>query len=169
MIISLFISLFISLSLSIPQVKVPSLCHTRPYLRAVYDDPEFICRNIWRKYGGWYDGNPARLQPPRDSDLALSVVTGFGGTLPLLRRVENLLESFEKDEKEGKYESADRSLRIARQLIEWASRVPSDGESVHSLRRRVYQKSSEFAGALMAKGIYTSAMKESEATLEAKL
>jgi len=25
-----------------------------------YDDPEFVVHNIWRLYGGWYDGNPAR-------------------------------------------------------------------------------------------------------------
>ena len=27
---------------------------------AVYDEPEFIVRNIWRLYGGWYDGNVSR-------------------------------------------------------------------------------------------------------------
>ena len=37
-------------------------CSQRPYLRPVYDEPEFVVRNMWRLYGGWYDGNP---RPPQ--------------------------------------------------------------------------------------------------------
>ena len=29
-----------------------------------------IVRNIWRLYGGWYDGNPARLKPAPDEALS---------------------------------------------------------------------------------------------------
>ena len=32
---------------------------------------EFIIRNIWRLYGGWYDGQPANLKPPSDAHMAL--------------------------------------------------------------------------------------------------
>src|SRR5258708_22403559 len=35
----------------------------RPYLRPVYDEPEFIVHTIWRLYGGRWDGNPASLKP----------------------------------------------------------------------------------------------------------
>ena len=42
----------------------------RPYLRPVYDEPEFVVRNIWRLYGGWYDGNPAHLKPAPEAALA---------------------------------------------------------------------------------------------------
>ena len=34
-----------------------------PYLQPVYDEPEFVVRNLWRLYGGWYDGDPAHLKP----------------------------------------------------------------------------------------------------------
>jgi alkyl sulfatase BDS1-like metallo-beta-lactamase superfamily hydrolase len=27
----------------------------------VYDHPEFIARNVYRLYGGWYDGDPANI------------------------------------------------------------------------------------------------------------
>ena len=27
-------------------------------------------RNVWRQYGGWYDGNPAHLKPAREAVLA---------------------------------------------------------------------------------------------------
>ena len=39
-------------------VRVPDDLLARPYLRPSYDEPEFVVRNIWRLYGGWYDGNP---------------------------------------------------------------------------------------------------------------
>ena len=44
-------------------------CSTKPYLRPIYDEPEFVVRNVWRLYGGWYDGNPAHLKPAPDAAL----------------------------------------------------------------------------------------------------
>ena len=44
-------------------VKIPTDLLTRPYLQPTYDDPEFLIRNIWRLYGGWWDGDPAHLKP----------------------------------------------------------------------------------------------------------
>ncbi|MGH9294852.1 MAG: MBL fold metallo-hydrolase, partial [Acidimicrobiales bacterium] len=54
-------------------VEMPVRLLERPYLRPVYDDPEFILRNIWREYGGWYDGNPARLKPAPDAAVAVEL------------------------------------------------------------------------------------------------
>ncbi len=44
-------------------VVPPAQLMDRPYLKPVYDEPEFIVRNVWRLYGGWWDGNPASLSP----------------------------------------------------------------------------------------------------------
>jgi glyoxylase-like metal-dependent hydrolase (beta-lactamase superfamily II) len=43
-------------------VRAPDGLLDKPYLRPVYDEPEFIVRNVWRLYGGWYDGNPAQAR-----------------------------------------------------------------------------------------------------------
>jgi glyoxylase-like metal-dependent hydrolase (beta-lactamase superfamily II) len=51
-------------------VKVPPEALEKPYLRPIYDEPEFVIRNIWRLYGGWYDGNPAMLKPAPDVAVA---------------------------------------------------------------------------------------------------
>jgi alkyl sulfatase BDS1-like metallo-beta-lactamase superfamily hydrolase len=61
------------------EVKAPEELLTRPYLRPVFDDSEFLVRNVWRYYGGWYDGNPARLKPARDGALAAEVCRLAGG------------------------------------------------------------------------------------------
>ena len=60
-------------------VKAPDHLLEKPYLRPVYDEPEFVVRNLWRLYGGWYDGNPARLKPPTDAAIAAEVASLAGG------------------------------------------------------------------------------------------
>ena len=42
----------------------------RPWLRPIYDEPEFVVRNTYRLYGGWWDGNPATLKPAGEAALA---------------------------------------------------------------------------------------------------
>ena len=44
-------------------VRAPQALLAKPYLRPIYDEPEFIVRNLWRLYGGWYEGDPSRLKP----------------------------------------------------------------------------------------------------------
>ena len=44
---------------AIHTVRAPAELEARPYLRPVYDEPEFIVHTVWRQYGGWWDGNPA--------------------------------------------------------------------------------------------------------------
>ncbi len=34
-----------------------------PWLNPVYDEPEFVVRNVWRMYGGWWDATPSHLKP----------------------------------------------------------------------------------------------------------
>ena len=65
---------------------VPSRLADKPYLQPIYDEPEFVVRNVWRLYGGWYDGNPARLKPPADSALAAEVSSLAGGARALAAR-----------------------------------------------------------------------------------
>ena len=67
-------------------VTAPPDLLDRPYLRPVYDDPQFIVRNIWRLHGGWYDGNPARLKPPADAALAREIAALAGGADRLAQR-----------------------------------------------------------------------------------
>src|SRR5215210_5135367 len=51
-------------------VQAPAHLLEKPYLRPIYDEPEFVVRNVWRLYGGWYDGNPSHLKPAPEAALA---------------------------------------------------------------------------------------------------
>ncbi|MEZ5726736.1 MAG: alkyl sulfatase dimerization domain-containing protein [Burkholderiaceae bacterium] len=44
-------------------MRPPEHLADRPYLQPVYDHPQFLVRNIWRRYGGWWDGEPDNLLP----------------------------------------------------------------------------------------------------------
>ena len=71
-------------------VKVAPEMLQRPYLRPLYDEPEFVVRNLWRMYGGWYDGNPANLKPAPDAALASELAVLAGGAEKLAARAQTL-------------------------------------------------------------------------------
>jgi alkyl sulfatase BDS1-like metallo-beta-lactamase superfamily hydrolase len=133
-------------------VRVPEGLLDRPYLRPVYDDPEFIVRNIWRGYGGWYDGNPAHLKPASDAQLACELASLVGGASALAGRAIELADAGD--------------LRLATHLVELATQAAPDDTAVHEDRARVYRLRRERETSLMAKGIYGYAERQSRAVLD---
>ncbi|GAB3571027.1 alkyl/aryl-sulfatase [Amycolatopsis endophytica] len=129
-------------------VSVPETALAKPYLRPLYDEPEFAVRNIWRLYGGWYDGNPARLKPPADTAVATELAALTGGVTTLVRRAEELASAGD--------------FRLACQLLEWAADAEPADTDVHRARAAVYSARSEAETSLMAKGIFTYEARRSE-------
>ena len=121
-------------------VQAPPHLLDRPYLRPVYDEPEFVVRNVWRLYGGWYDGNPARLHPPPDRALAEAVAALAGGVDQLVARAR---EAADADD-----------LRLAGQLAEWAVEAAPDDASARAAHADVYGRRARQATSTMARGIY---------------
>ena len=74
-------------------VSVPDELLQRPYLRPIYDEPEFVVRNIWRLYGGWYDGDPSHLKPASPAALAAELASLAGGAGRLAERAREELEA----------------------------------------------------------------------------
>lgn len=132
-------------------VKVPEDKLALPYMTPTYDEPEFVVRNIWRLYGGWWNGDPAELKPAPAATLATEIVNLSGGLKPLLARAIELAEIGD--------------LRTACHLVETASlAAPASGE-VHEVRAAIYRQRRNEETSLMAKGIYMGAVRESEAKL----
>jgi alkyl sulfatase BDS1-like metallo-beta-lactamase superfamily hydrolase len=119
-----------------------------PYLRPLYDEPEFAIRNIWRLFGGWYDGNPARLKPASDAAIGVEVTALAGGTDKLITRAVEL--------------SAAGDHRLACQLIEYAAAAEPENRAVHEARDTIYGARRAVETSLMAKGIFKSAQAESQ-------
>jgi alkyl sulfatase BDS1-like metallo-beta-lactamase superfamily hydrolase len=131
----------------IHSVHVPEDTLAVPYLRPLYDEPEFVVRNIWRLYGGWWDANPARLKPPPDRDLAAEVAALAGGAGRLAARAGAVARTGD--------------LRTACQLAEWAVQADPDSTEAHEARAAIYENRHRAEKSLMAKGIFASAAKES--------
>lgn len=124
----------------------------KPYLRPLYDEPEFVIRNIWRLYGGWYDGAPSRLKPAPDSVLGTEIAQLVGGPMVLAERALALCET---------------DLRLACHLADLAAWAAPSDHAVHEARAAVYHQRRRSELSLMAKGIFTSAARESEAVMKA--
>jgi alkyl sulfatase BDS1-like metallo-beta-lactamase superfamily hydrolase len=132
-----------SLDEIVATVRAPDHLLERPWLRPVYDEPEFVVRNLWRRYGGWWDGNPARLKPPADAALAAEVAGLAGGAARLAERSRALAEAGD-----------DASLRLAAQLAEWAAAAAPDDPDVSAARRAVYEARTAAEHSLMARGVF---------------
>jgi alkyl sulfatase BDS1-like metallo-beta-lactamase superfamily hydrolase len=131
------------------EVRVPQAVLDQPWMQPVYDEPEFVVRNIWRLYGGWYDGNPARLKPPADAAVAAEVSALAGGVDVLVARATELV--------------AAGDLRLAAQLAEWAVGAAPDDTDAHGARADVYAARRQEESSLMAKGVFGAAARESRA------
>jgi alkyl sulfatase BDS1-like metallo-beta-lactamase superfamily hydrolase len=130
-------------------VEVPAALLAKPYLAPTYDEPEFVVRNVWRMYGGWYDGNPSRLKPPSDAAIGAELADLAGGPDALARRAQ------------ARADAGD--LRMACYLVELAAHAAPDDPAVHGVRAELYRLRRDEELSLMAKGIYGWAARESEA------
>ena len=137
----------------IHSVSLPSDTLALPYLRPLYDEPEFVVRNIWRMYGGWWDKAPSRLKPAPDAQLAEVISRMAGGPEALLDEAERAAVS--------------NDLRIACHLADSAGWAAPDNPDIHARRAAVYLQRRKSEPSLMAKGIFAAAAKESQAIVDA--
>ncbi len=143
---------------AIHSVTPPAHLAARPYLRPVYDEPEFVVRGIWRLYGGWWDGNPATLKPAPERAVARELAELSGGPGVLAERALDLLAG--ADEPDADTEGA---LRLAGHLVELAWLAAPDDPAVADARRTVCTRRIEASTSTMARGVFTWAARESGA------
>jgi glyoxylase-like metal-dependent hydrolase (beta-lactamase superfamily II) len=123
----------------------------RPFLRATYDHPKFIVRNLLRLWGGWWNGNAAELLPATPARQAAEVAALAGGVGAVVARGRALLESGD--------------ATLAAHVAEWATRAEPASRDGQALKRDVYARRLEEAESLMARGIFRAAMHDAERAL----
>jgi alkyl sulfatase BDS1-like metallo-beta-lactamase superfamily hydrolase len=133
------------------EVRVPEEVLALPFLRPFYDEPEFVVHNVWRRYGGWWDGDPATLKPAPAATLAAEVAALAGGAHALAKRGEEVAEAGD--------------LRLACHLVEMAGLAAPEDHEVQTIRAEVYERRRLAETSLMAKGVYASAVRESKDAL----
>ena len=131
----------------VARVKVREDLLARPYLSPIYDEPEFIVRNLYRLYGGWWDGNPAHLKPPREAVLASELAVLAGGPKALASRARTV--------------AAAGDLALACELVELAARAAPSDREVRRARAELYDERARRERSLMARGIFAEAAETS--------
>ncbi len=127
-------------------VKVPDSLLEKPYLHAVYDEPEFIIRNIWRLNGGWYDGMPSHLKPAPEKDLAVEIIALAGGIDKLVGRARQL--------------AREKKFRLACQLADWAFLGSGKDLEVGRQTAQIYAARASAETSTMAMGIFMAAARQ---------
>ena len=133
-------------------VRPPGDLADRPYLQPVYDEPEFIVRNIWRLYGGWYDGTPSQLKPAPQAQQGAEIARLAGGVRALVERACQLM--------------AEGDLAMASHLVDWAVAADPGNAEAQGVRADVYSRRAGESRAIMTRGIFRAAAWDSKAALE---
>ena len=133
----------------IEEVKPPAALADRPYLQPVYDEPEFIVRNVVRCLGGWYSGVPSELKPAPRAQQARELAELAGGVAKLVARAEAC--------------RAGGDLRMASHWADWAVEADPDAREAHDVRAAIYAQRVEAESSTMSKGIFRAAANESKA------
>jgi len=129
----------VTLDRVIHAVEVPGHLRELPYLQPVYDHPQFLVRNVWRRYGGWYDGEPDNLLPAPRAEQAREWVTMAGGLERVLARAREL--------------AAAGDHRLACHLVEFAVLHDPASAEAHQVRVEVYAARSAEQVSSMARNI----------------
>jgi glyoxylase-like metal-dependent hydrolase (beta-lactamase superfamily II) len=133
-------------------VRVPDDTLAKPYLRPFYDEPEFVVHNIWRQFGGWWDGAASRLKPSPDAHVATALAQLVGGAAVLMRRAEQA--------------ATDDDMRLACHLADFAAWAAPDDPVIHADRAAIYLARRKSEPSLMSKGIFAAAARESQQVVD---
>jgi alkyl sulfatase BDS1-like metallo-beta-lactamase superfamily hydrolase len=128
------------------EVVAPEALLARPYLRARYDDPEFVVRGIWHLFAGWFDGNPAHLKPAGEAALAGEIAALSGGATRLAARAVVLADAGD--------------TRLAAHLVEFAGMASPEDAAIQAARAAVYARCVEAESSLIGKAIFSVYLRE---------
>ncbi|MBM4463341.1 MAG: MBL fold metallo-hydrolase [Chloroflexi bacterium] len=114
-----------------------------PWLQPLYDEAEFICRNVIRYYTGWYTGRPSELKPAPRSAVATEVAQLIGGAAYLADRAAAIAKGGD--------------IRLACHLADYALEAAPRDAHVQDVVARIYEQRAASETSLMAVNLFRSA------------
>jgi alkyl sulfatase BDS1-like metallo-beta-lactamase superfamily hydrolase len=131
-------------------LKLPPALADKPYLRPLHDRPEFIVRNLIRRYGGWWDGRPANVVPAPVAAQARELVGLAGGADRVVARA---------------WEVATDDLPLACHLAEWAVLAAPTSRAAQACAAELFERRFAAETSFQARGIYRAAVNQANAAL----
>jgi glyoxylase-like metal-dependent hydrolase (beta-lactamase superfamily II) len=113
-----------------------------PWLEPIYDEAEFIVRNVIRQHGGWYSGRPSELKPAPRRAVAEELAALAGGAAALLARAQSIAAS---------------DVALACHLADLALEADAADERVREGVAAIYEERAAGETSLMAINLYRSA------------
>ena len=95
---------------------MPEELSDKPYLAGNYGHPTFVIHDVYRRYTGWYDGNPSELFPSKGADIAAEMLNIIGS--------EKVTERARQLQREG-------NIQLALHLVDFVIKGTED-ESARS-------------------------------------
>jgi glyoxylase-like metal-dependent hydrolase (beta-lactamase superfamily II) len=132
-------------------VRVPEHLAGLDHLQPTYDRPEFIARNVIRRYGGWFDGYAADLLPASGEAIGAEIAGLAGGIPELVARARELAAS---------------DLALACHLAEWAYLADPDDDLAKACVIDLFTTRADDDPSLMSKGVYLRLVRTAEGTYE---
>ncbi len=122
-------------------VEIPT--SDSPWLSPIYDEAEFIIRNVIRYYGGWFNGRPSDLKPAARDVVAQEIKALAGGASVLAARAKVLAD--------------DGDMRAACHLADLALEAAPADEGIKHAVAALYERRAAAETSLMAINLYRSA------------
>ena len=125
------------------QVHLPEELAKLPYLAPIYGNVEWAVNGIYRQYTGWYDLDPAHLNPGRAEAFARALLEAAGGPDGVLRRAEKALD--------------DGQPQLALELTGVILDADPSHRAAHAIRAKALQRLEEAAENTIERNIYRAA------------
>jgi alkyl sulfatase BDS1-like metallo-beta-lactamase superfamily hydrolase len=130
-------------------VSAPTEYLKKPYLLPKYDDPEFVVRNIYHLFAGWFDGDPAHIKPAKNTELAIELASLAGGADKLAQRAAALAESGQ--------------TRLAAHLAQCAATAAPQDKTIQAIRASVFERCGAAETSLIGKALFAIYQREAKA------
>jgi len=123
--------------------EVPLPRSESPWLRAMYDEPEFIVRTVIRWFGGWWSGRPSELKPASRKAVAREIAQLAGGARVLAARARDI--------------AAAGDAALACHLADYALEAEPGDAQVRETVALLYDARADGEAALMSENLFRSA------------